>query len=161
MKSEQIIAPHPTLAHRALRFAHRHLIPLAILTLLIWTAGFLELGRYSVYRVHPELSATEQANALLQKVGELIQLPSGEIPTMATINDAVSAKKEQLFLMNAVNGDVLIVYSSAQTALLYRPSTNKLIAVGPVNNSTQPQVSSSSSASVASSTNATTIKSKK
>ena len=52
---------------------------------------------------------------------------------MATINDAASAKKAQPFLANAQNGDVLIAYPNAQTALLYRPSNNKLIAVGPVN----------------------------
>jgi len=56
---------------------------------------------------------------------------------MAIINDAASAKKEQPFLKNAANGDVLIVYPNAGEALMYRPSSNKLIAVGPVDNSVQ------------------------
>ena len=92
-----------------------------------------EAGRYSVYLTHPQLLAQDQASIILQKVGNLIQLPAGETPTMATIKDAAIAKQGQPFLVNAETGDVLIVYQTAQVAILYRPSTDKLIAVGPVN----------------------------
>lgn len=104
-------------------------VVLALLGLVFW------VGRVSVYQSHPELTQTEQANDILVKVGKLIQLPAGETPTMATINDAASAKAAQPFLVNAQNGDVLIVYSGAAQAILYRPSTDKLIAVGPVDTS--------------------------
>ena len=113
------------------------LIGVLVVAGLIFTAG-----RWSVYRVHPELSQTEQAQALLEKVGTLIQLPTSETPTMASINDAASAKQAQPFLANAQNGDVLIVYAQAGEAILYRPSTNKLVAVGPVDNSPQNQTAS-------------------
>lgn len=123
-------------------FIRRFFFPLIIIAALIILAGTFELGRYTVYRANPELSGQEQANVMLAKVGALIQLPAGETPTMATINDAVSAKKAQPFLENAENGDVLIVYQNAAEALLYRPSSDKLIAVGPVNNSSgQQQIS--------------------
>jgi hypothetical protein len=119
----------PSYVRHGLRFISRF----SILLIIICSVGFYELGRSAVYREHPELSGQEQASAILQKVGALIQLPSGEAPTMATINDATSAKKAQAFLKSAENGDVLIVYPNAAEALLYRPSTDKLIAVGPVN----------------------------
>lgn len=151
----------PTFIQRILRFFRRYFFPLIVIAAALVLAGTFELGRASVYRAHPEISSQEQVNAILQKVGALIQLPPGETPTMATINDAASAKKSQPFLANAQNGDVLIVYPNAAEALLYRPSTDKLIAVGPVNNTGPQQVSPVPPAPAASSTNATTTKSKK
>ena len=148
-----------------LSFFRRHFFWLLILAAAIVIAGVYELGRSSVYRAHPELASAEQATAILAKVGELIQLPK-EQPTMATIDDAASAKKAQPFLVNAENGDILIVYQNAQQAIVYRPSTNKLIAVGPVNNSAPQKVSPQAelvpATETASSTeNATTTKSKR
>lgn len=150
--------PRPSLTRRIRRFVYRF----SILIIIICAIGFYELGRSAVYSAHPELSGQDQASAILRKVGALIQLPSGETPTVATINDAASAKLGQPFLANAENGDVLIVYPNAQTAILYRPSTNKLIAVGPVaagTGSQAPQKVQNSSGLTATSTsiqNATT-----
>jgi hypothetical protein len=114
------------------KFIRRFPLWILILITLIVLALAFEAGRWSVYRAHPELGNTEQVTAILTKIGQLIQLPN-EQPTMVTINDAVSAKQQQPFLTNAENGDILIVYPNAAEALLYRPSTDKLIAVGPVN----------------------------
>jgi hypothetical protein len=119
----------PSTLRRMGRFVSRF----SLLIIILCAIGFYEYGRNSVYSEHPELSGQEQASTILKKVAALIQLPTDESPTMATINDAAAAKKVQPFLTNAENGDVLIVYPNAKTALLYRPSTNKLIAVGPVN----------------------------
>lgn len=124
--------PKVTFLHRTLSFFRRFFLLTSIIIVLAVLGFVFEVGRWSVYRVHPELTSTEQANAFLSKIGALIQLPMGETPTMATINDAISAKKAQPFLVNAANGDVLIVYQNAAEAFLYRPSTDKLIAVGPV-----------------------------
>lgn len=154
-----------TMTASLLSFFRRHFFWLLILAAVLILVGVYELGRASVYRAHPELSSAEQATALLSKVGELIQLPK-EQPTMATIDDAASAKKAQPFLVNAENGDILIVYQNAQQAIVYRPSTNKLIAVGPVNNSVPQKVSPTAelvpATETASSTeNATTTKPKR
>lgn len=113
-------------------FVRRFWLPLVIVaTVLIVGSAFL-VGRYSVYQLHPELSDAERAQGVLIKVSKLIELPQGELPQMATIEDAASVKSAQPFLISAQNGDILIVYTQAQTALLYRPSLNKLIAVGPI-----------------------------
>ncbi|MHB8860609.1 MAG: hypothetical protein ACYC48_02640 [Minisyncoccota bacterium] len=123
----------PAIIRRFVRFVRAYLLWSTALAMLVVIALAFEAGRYSVYRTHPEFSRAEQAQAILEKVGHLIQLPQGETPTMATISDASAVKKGQPFLSNAANGDILIVYSNAAEALLYRPSTDKLIAVGPVN----------------------------
>lgn len=140
----------PTLSQRFLSFVRRHFFGTAVLAGLLALALAFAAGRYSVYYTHPDLSRAEQAQAILSKVGQLIQLPQGETPTMASISDAATVKKGQPFLTDAENGDVLIVYSNAAEAILYRPSTNKLIAVGPVNPGTgTPAVQSAQTAPAA------------
>ncbi len=114
-----------------------------IVLFLACVAGAFYAGRYTVYQANPGLAAQEKATAILSKVGKLIQLPQGETPSMAAITDATAVRKAQPFLAKAENDDVLIVYQSAQTAILYRPSTNKLIAVGPVTAATNAEQSAS------------------
>lgn len=117
-------------------------------------------GRASMYRAYPELSGAGQGTAILAEVGKLIELPSNETPTIATIKDAASAKQGQPFLAPAENGDVLIVYPNAREAILYRPSSNKIIVVGPVHTTAPPAPSFGPSAT-SSTYVATTTKSKK
>lgn len=126
---------HTSITIHLFRFIRRHFFWFAIVFFVAWTTAFFELGRYSVYRAYPALESQQQATEILHKVGRLIQLPPDETPTMATINNAVIAKQGQPFLDSAANGDVLIVYADAGEALLYRPSTDRLIAVGPIDTS--------------------------
>lgn len=118
------------LVRRVLRFFCRYSLGIIV----VFSIVFFMVGRWSVYYTHPEFSGADQASAILAKVGAMMQLPTGENPTLATVRDAASAKATQPFLHNAENGDVLIVYPNAQLAIVYRPSTNKLIAIGPVDN---------------------------
>lgn len=81
---------------------------------------------------NPRASATEETKKLIDKVGELVALPKGEDPTVATITD-VKKLKEQPFFAKAANGDKVLIYTQAKRAILYRPSTNKVIDIAPVN----------------------------
>lgn len=150
--------PKLTFFRGILSFLRRYFLVCVAFVVLLCIAFAYESGRSSVYTAHPELASVEQAKTILGEVGKLIQLPTDEQPTMATINDAGSAKKSQPFLGNAINGDILIVYPTTKEAILYRPSTHKLIAVGPVNNGAIQQVPVVPQATIASSTNATTTK---
>jgi hypothetical protein len=153
----------PAMLGNGLRATRRFIVPL--LVLIVVAAGSYEYGRYSVYNQYPQLSKQDEANAILGKLSLLIQLPQNETPNMATIIDAAAAKKQQAFVQDAENGDVLIIYSNADMAILYRPSTNKIIAVGPIIN--QPPSSAASGFTdtspvkgVASTTNASSTSSK-
>lgn len=82
-------------------------------------------------------SMVSQANQaqvadLIAKVGKLVILPSGEQPVVATINDASSLIKQQAFYSGAINGDVVLVYQKAAKAIVYSPSRNMIVNVGPV-----------------------------
>jgi len=71
-----------------------------------------------------------EAKALKQKVGQLIQLPS-ENPTVATISD-VTKLKDQPFFDGAKNGDKVLIFTEARKAIIYRESENKIINSGPI-----------------------------
>ena len=69
---------------------------------------------------------------LLTAVAKLAQLPPGETPTVATVIDA-NGLKNQAFFAKAANGDRVLIFVQAQKAYLYRPSTNKIIEIAPLN----------------------------
>lgn len=72
-----------------------------------------------------------EAKALLSKIDQLIVLPAGEDPVIATVSDK-SKLESQPFFANAKNGDKVIIYLKAKKAYLYDPIANKIIDVGPV-----------------------------
>lgn len=86
---------------------------------------------------NPNAAAEVEAKKLATEVGRYLDLPQDETPTLATVSDA-SLLKEQAFFSRAKNGDRVLVYSKAQRAVLYRPSTNRVIEYAPVSLGTQP-----------------------
>ena len=59
-------------------------------------------------------------------------LPSDETPTMATVADAAALARSQPFFVDSQNGDKVLLYSKKHQAILYRPSTDMIINVGPI-----------------------------
>ncbi len=80
---------------------------------------------------NPNKAAQEDINQTLTKIGKFMLLPAKEQPTLATVVDA-SKLKTQPFFANAKNGDRVILYVNSKLAILYRPSENKIINVGPL-----------------------------
>lgn len=74
--------------------------------------------------------------AVVDRVGKIILLPSSETPTLATVTD-IKKVSDQTFFRNAQNGDKVLVYTQAGQAFLYRPSQNKIIAVAPLSINSQ------------------------
>ena len=77
-----------------------------------------------------EVEKKDEVEVLLEKIGELIDLPN-ETPTIARIDD-VTKVADQPFFVNAANGDIVLFYTSAEKAILYRPSTHKIIEVSSI-----------------------------
>ncbi len=91
----------------------------------------------------PQQAAKDEATRVKDLVGKLADVPTDESPTVATVNDATKLQS-QAFFKNAQNGDKVLIFTKAKKAYLYRPSTNKLIEVAPINigeNQTQSETS--------------------
>lgn len=78
-------------------------------------------------------------------VSKLMILPSDEQPTLATVTDK-SKLQDKFLIEKAQNGDRILVYTKNRLVIIYRPSINKIAAVGLV--STDPALPEAKDASL-------------
>lgn len=100
-------------------------IAAGLLVLIIVTAGFGILH-------HAKQSPQGQMKQVVAQVGKILELPTNEQPTLATVTNATDVRKQPFFI-HAQTGDKLLLYATNKWAVLYRPSANKIINVGPIN----------------------------
>lgn len=72
-----------------------------------------------------------EVNYLVDKVGDLMFLPIGEIPTIATVSEPEKLKNQEFF-KDAKKGDKVLIYTNARKAILYDPLADKIITIAPV-----------------------------
>lgn len=87
--------------------------------------------QYTLLRANPNIIAEKETARIVSLLGKMMELPIDEIPTMATITDKEKLN-DQPFFSKTENGDIILAYNKALQAILYRPSTNKIIAVAPM-----------------------------
>lgn len=92
---------------------------------------------------NPTEAAKEEAKANLEKVRALILLPKDEEPTVATVTDPTKLQG-QAFFANAEKGDILIIYTGAKRAIIYRPGANLIVNVASINIDNSASVSAQS-----------------
>ncbi len=88
-------------------------------------AGYFAWKAHTVREVRPE---SEEINELLQTIGSIAYLPEGEVPTLATVTNT-DKLDNQPFFRNAKNGDKILIYPRAGWAVLYRPSSRKVLGM--------------------------------
>lgn len=146
-------------------FGPRRIFFIIILVLAIGgTYGTIHFYRkYKSLTVDANAKAQAETKRLVDTLGQLMELPKGEVPTVATISD-ISKLKGQVFFASAKNGDILFAYTAAMKAILYRPSTNKIINVAPItinpdkNQATAEPIQSKTTNTTTKSTNTSTTK---
>jgi hypothetical protein len=125
---------------------------IAVIVLGAWSWGLMsdrdDLKRQvAQLNSNPQIAVQKQTDQLIAAVGKLMDLPKGETPTIANVSDAAQAKKQSAFFNNAQNGDKVLMYVKAGEAILYRPSTDRIILVAPLtfnnNATTTPPTTSS------------------
>ena len=77
---------------------------------------------------NPAEAAALEVSALIGDIERFMELPVDEQPTLATVSDR-DKLKDQPFFAKAANGDKVLIYTKARKAILYRPSTKKVIEV--------------------------------
>ncbi|KXK09252.1 MAG: hypothetical protein UZ22_OP11002001130 [Microgenomates bacterium OLB23] len=100
--------------------------------LILLSAMISSLIFFYLYTQEAKKNAINDATRTLEAVSKLMELPTDETPTVATVTDKTKLQKQPLF-NKAENDDRVIIYTKAQKAILYRPSINKIIEVAPVN----------------------------
>ena len=105
--------------------------------ILIIIIGAISIYTYTYFQKDATLSSAatdQQVKEILEKIGKLVVLPTGETPTIATVTD-IEKLAGQPFFKNAQNGDKVVIIGSTKEAILYRPSINKIITMAPINSS--------------------------
>ena len=80
----------------------------------------------------PQKFAAEEVALVVQQVGNLMVLPEGEEPTLATVTD-LEKLQGQPFFVKAKVGDKVLLYAKAGKAILYDPVANQIVEVAPLN----------------------------
>ncbi len=114
------------------------IVGLIVILLLCIVAGYFYLQYQNTQNLlqNPTKSAQKELEELVKIVGKSYQLPTNESPTLATVSDKSKLPGDEFFKA-ASNGDKVLVYSQNKIAILYRPSVQKIISVGPVVVSTE------------------------
>ena len=101
--------------------------------IFILTLAGLVYSQYQLYLLknptYQQQVAQEQIQAIIDKVGKLMILPK-DTPQVLVLQDVEKIKTSQPFFKDAENGDQVLVYPT--TAVIYSPSKNKIVNVGPV-----------------------------
>ena len=79
-----------------------------------------------------QLAIQKEIEDVIEKIGNHLILPEGETPTMATVVDAATLIEEQPFYRNTIDGDKVLIYTQNQQAIIYSPSRDIIVNVGPV-----------------------------
>lgn len=66
------------------------------------------------------------------EVSKIMDLPTGESPTIFEITDPETLSAQQPFFNGSVKGDKLLIYPASAKAIIYSPSREKIINVGPL-----------------------------
>lgn len=81
---------------------------------------------------NPQAEAQAEVKNVVEQVAKLIVLPTDEDPTLATVVDP-DKLRDQPFFANAQKGDRVLIYTKARKAILYNPTSHKIVDVAPIN----------------------------
>lgn len=132
-----------------------------ILTAIIFvsalgTAGYFYY-QYQQALQNPNQQTQQEIQEITQIISQYMELPD-EQANLATVTDK-SKFVTQPFFQNAENDDKILIFRDAKRAILYRPSTQKIIDVAPLitdqNNSANTSETSSSSVNLPAEPNST------
>lgn len=93
---------------------------------------------YASYRyfTSEDVQQAQYSRELIEKVSVQTDIPKNELPAVATISQSAVLKK-QPFFVNAQDGDLLLLFRSANKAVLYREQTNQVINTGGLSSTNQ------------------------
>lgn len=121
-------APHKQHRERMVTLAAAGVVGLLVIVLLIF--GISKAWGYFFAGSEAEL------RSIVSDVSDHMLLPDDETPTLATVSD-MHALEGQEFFRNAEVGDKVLMYLRSRRAIIYRPSIDRIIEVGPITGDAQ------------------------
>lgn len=104
---------------------------LIVVLSLIALVGVYYFIQYQRLSADPSIEARAEAERVVRELSRVMEVPHGELPIIATVSD-----KEQLagqaFFARAENGDQVVIFPTSMKAVLYRPSTRKVVDMAPL-----------------------------
>lgn len=96
------------------------------LVIAVGLAGYF----YYRYQLLSGNVAQKETEELVKQLSKVMVLPE-EVPTLATVTDNKKLTGQRFFV-KAMNGDKVLIFPLASKAILYRPSSKKIIEVAAV-----------------------------
>lgn len=127
-KPEPEPEPKPVLKETKKSGKFRKIILWIIIFLILIFAVFATRMVYIKWNV----LNTGKTENILERVAVLTDLPIGEEPKIVTVTNSEQLKN-QTFFKDAKVGDKVLIFKESKKAVLYRPSTNKIISIAPLN----------------------------
>lgn len=80
------------------------------------------------------IEGNDNINSIITRLESVVEFPVYEKPSrIANISD-ISKLSGRSFFANAKNGDIVFIYENNKMAVLFRPSSGKIISIGPLGN---------------------------
>ena len=118
-------------------FMYKKIIKISVKILIVviivgslGAAGYF-YKQYKEIKDNPNKISIDEIKSLTTVIGKFMDLPADETPTLATVTDKEKLK-DQDFFKKSENGDKILIYANTKKAILYRPSTQKVIEVAPL-----------------------------
>ena len=101
-------------------------------TVLVGIVAVNYYYQYHLLKNNPQKVLARENKEFVAAISELIMLPEGEEPTVATVTNTETLK-DQPFFIKAQKGDKVLIYTNNKKAVLYRPEEHKIVEVAPLN----------------------------
>jgi len=129
----------PPIAAREIKMPAKKISRATIAVIVLAAVAVISTGmatfcyhEYQDLKKNPTKIVDDENQDLINKVGRLMVLPTGETPTVATVTD-LAPLKDQPFFANAKVGYKVIIYTNAKRAILYDPVNDKIVETAPLN----------------------------
>ena len=110
----------------------KRLVKVLLLIVVLVVAGALYYKKYSNSTSGKEAKAKAETSKLIKQVSAHMTLPQDDQPAVFDITDPSQLAAQQAFFSGSQKGDKLIVFSKSAKAIIYSPSRDLIINVGPV-----------------------------
>lgn len=101
-----------------------------VVAVLLFLFVLVVAGYFYVQYREAKKPIKSEDEKILTALNKVVQLPD-EIPTIATVTNKEKLP-DQTFFKQAEDGDKVFIFTQAQRAILYRPSSGKVIDIAPV-----------------------------